>query len=209
MCRCFKAGGSKTHLALQVALRAQGIPYTLVRDHSIFERSEVQHVLAYLRLAINHRDDEAFRKVINVPSRQLGDAFLDLLQRAYDALALSPDSATEGRLGDGQRTGGGGGQQVAQPQNQQQPQQQEEEGEDMGHEHGTGGSPVCLLAVTEALLGHGCGRLRRRSARLQYQLATRHRKGAQEFVDTLQSLRAVLWTEGPAGAIKQVGWKHA
>eukprot|EP00198_Chlamydomonas_reinhardtii_P003085 XP_001692421.1 predicted protein [Chlamydomonas reinhardtii] len=56
------------------ALRHRGIPFRLVRDTSVFERREVQDLLAYLRLALNPADDGAFLRVYNTPPRRLGDA---------------------------------------------------------------------------------------------------------------------------------------
>jgi DNA helicase-2/ATP-dependent DNA helicase PcrA len=60
-------------------LRA-GISYRVHGGVSFFERSEIKDVLAYLRLLINRSDDAAFERVINLPTRGVGEAALSLLR---------------------------------------------------------------------------------------------------------------------------------
>jgi DNA helicase-2/ATP-dependent DNA helicase PcrA len=65
-------------------LRRRKIPYVLVGGMSFYERAEIKDCLAYLRLLVNPKDNLAFERVFNVPSRGLGDkAYGDL-----SALAL-------------------------------------------------------------------------------------------------------------------------
>src|SRR5690606_25544532 len=52
------------------------IPYTVVGSAGFYNRREVKDLLAYLRLIADPSDDEACRRVINVPSRFLGAAFV-------------------------------------------------------------------------------------------------------------------------------------
>ena len=54
-------------------LRRRGIPYRIYKGHSFYERKEIKDMLAYLRLIVNPRDDEAFRRIINTPARGIGD----------------------------------------------------------------------------------------------------------------------------------------
>ncbi len=68
--------------ALEEAFRRAGIPYRLIGAISFYERREVKDLLAYLRLAANPADDEAFLRAIGVPRRGLGETSLATLGRA-------------------------------------------------------------------------------------------------------------------------------
>lgn len=68
--------------ALEEALRRAGVPYQIVGTAGFYERREVKDLIAYLRLAINAADDEAFMRVVNVPKRGIGTASLRALQAA-------------------------------------------------------------------------------------------------------------------------------
>jgi DNA helicase-2/ATP-dependent DNA helicase PcrA len=61
------------------AFRAARIPYQIVGGVAFFERQEVKDVVAYLSLLANPRDDLAFMRVVNVPSRGLGKTSLEHL----------------------------------------------------------------------------------------------------------------------------------
>ena len=67
--------------ALEEAFRRAGIPYRLIGAISFYERREVKDLLAYLRLAANPSDDEAFLRAIAVPRRGLGETSLATLGR--------------------------------------------------------------------------------------------------------------------------------
>ncbi|HEV8610973.1 MAG TPA: UvrD-helicase domain-containing protein [Thermoanaerobaculia bacterium] len=58
------------------------IPYVVVGGMKFYERAEVKDALAYLRLAARPEDDLAFRRVVNVPARGIGQATLDRLSNA-------------------------------------------------------------------------------------------------------------------------------
>ncbi len=58
------------------------IPYVVVGGMKFYERAEVKDALAYLRLAGRPEDDLAFRRVVNVPSRGIGQATLDRIAKA-------------------------------------------------------------------------------------------------------------------------------
>ena len=55
------------------SLRRRNIPYRIYGGVSFYQRREVKDFLAYLRLAVNVNDEEAFRRVINLPLRGIGD----------------------------------------------------------------------------------------------------------------------------------------
>ena len=67
---------------LESALRSARIPYQVVGGVAFYERQEVKDLLAYLKLAVNPKDDVAFERVVNTPPRGLGQTTLDHL-RAY------------------------------------------------------------------------------------------------------------------------------
>jgi DNA helicase-2/ATP-dependent DNA helicase PcrA len=60
-------------------LRRQNIPYKIYGGLSFYQRKEVKDVIAYLRMTVNERDDEAFKRIINYPRRGLGNKALELI----------------------------------------------------------------------------------------------------------------------------------
>lgn len=68
--------------ALEEQLRRRNIPYLIYSGNSFFERAEVKDVMAYLKLAVNLNDDEAFRRIVNKPARGIGDTSLQALAQA-------------------------------------------------------------------------------------------------------------------------------
>ncbi len=58
--------------SIEDAFRASGVPYVIARGTSFYEREEIRHALAYLRITANETDDAAFRRIVNVPTRGLG-----------------------------------------------------------------------------------------------------------------------------------------
>ena len=53
-------------------LRRQNIAYRVFGGLSFYQRKEVKDALAYLRLVINLKDDEALKRIINYPKRGIG-----------------------------------------------------------------------------------------------------------------------------------------
>lgn len=58
---------------LEEALRKRNIPYKIYGGLSFYQRKEIKDVIAYFRLIINPHDEEALKRVINYPSRGIGD----------------------------------------------------------------------------------------------------------------------------------------
>ena len=75
---------------LETALFNAGIPYKVYGGLRFFERAEVKHALAYLRLLENPRDDTSFLRVVNFPPRGIG-------LRSLEQLQLAAHAAQEGR----------------------------------------------------------------------------------------------------------------
>ena len=68
--------------ALEEALRKRNLPYQIFSGNSFFERAEVKDMMAYLKLSVNLNDDESFKRVVNKPSRGIGDTSLAALAAA-------------------------------------------------------------------------------------------------------------------------------
>ena len=58
------------------ALRRRNIPYQIYGGLSFYQRKEIKDVLAYVRLTVNAHDEEALRRVINLPGRGIGETTL-------------------------------------------------------------------------------------------------------------------------------------
>lgn len=65
--------------AIEDGLRRASIPYRVFGGLSFYKRKEIKDVLAYLRLGLNPHDEEAFKRVVNYPTRGIGDTTLERL----------------------------------------------------------------------------------------------------------------------------------
>ena len=68
--------------SIEGALRKMNIPYKIYQGLSFYGRREVKDVLAYLRLAINPHDDESLVRIINYPTRGIGQTTMDKVRVA-------------------------------------------------------------------------------------------------------------------------------
>jgi ATP-dependent DNA helicase Rep len=73
--------GNHQSRLIELALQAQQVPYRISGGTSFFARNEIKDVMAYLRLLINRKDDNAFLRIANVPRRGLGTATLEAIGR--------------------------------------------------------------------------------------------------------------------------------
>jgi DNA helicase-2/ATP-dependent DNA helicase PcrA len=86
---------------LEHALFAAGMPYRVYGGLRFFERAEIKHALAYLRLIENPADDGAFLRVVNFPTRGIGARSIEQLQdsaRARGCSLYEAAKAMGGRL---------------------------------------------------------------------------------------------------------------
>lgn len=65
--------------SIEDALRKRDIPYRIYGGLSFYQRKEIKDVLAYLRLVINPKDEEALVRVINYPARGIGNSTVEKL----------------------------------------------------------------------------------------------------------------------------------
>ena len=65
--------------ALEEALRKRNLPYMIYSGNSFFDRAEVKDMMAYFKLAVNPKDDESFRRVLNTPARGIGSTSEEFL----------------------------------------------------------------------------------------------------------------------------------
>lgn len=67
---------------LEESLRKRSIPYRIYGGLSFYQRKEVKDAVSYFRLAVNPDDDEALRRIINYPSRGIGETTMKKLSHA-------------------------------------------------------------------------------------------------------------------------------
>nr|WP_315425657.1 UvrD-helicase domain-containing protein [uncultured Albidiferax sp.] len=86
---------------IETALFNAAIPYRVYGGLRFFERAEIKHALAYLRLLENPNDDTSFLRVVNFPPRGIGARSLEILQdmarssgcSLHDAVSAIPGKA--------------------------------------------------------------------------------------------------------------------
>jgi DNA helicase-2/ATP-dependent DNA helicase PcrA len=78
------------------ALFSQGIPYRVYGGLRFFERAEIKHALAYLRLLATPDDDSSFLRVANFPPRGIGARTMEQLQEVAKQAGVSLYKAVEG-----------------------------------------------------------------------------------------------------------------
>ncbi len=77
------------------ALRKRNIPYRVYGGISFYQRKEIKDMLSYLRLTVNHQDDEALKRIVNYPARGIGDVTVEKLEQASSAKGISMLEAIE------------------------------------------------------------------------------------------------------------------
>ena len=67
---------------MEEALRKLNVPYRIYGGMSFYQRKEIKDLISYFRLVCNPRDEEAFKRVINYPTRGIGQTTVDKLMVA-------------------------------------------------------------------------------------------------------------------------------
>ena len=80
---------------LEAALLQADIPYRIYGGQRFYERLEVKNALSYLRLMMNCHDDTAFERVVNVPTRGIGDRTVEMIREVARDGQISLWSAAE------------------------------------------------------------------------------------------------------------------
>jgi DNA helicase-2/ATP-dependent DNA helicase PcrA len=83
---------------LEDELRQAAVPYVMYGGQQFFERKEVKDVIAYLRVALNPRDELALRRVINYPARGIGSTTVERLVSAAQARHATLWNALRGAI---------------------------------------------------------------------------------------------------------------
>ena len=84
---------------MEDALRKRNIPYHVYGGLSFYQRKEIKDMLAYLRLIVNPKDEESFKRVINYPSRGIGQTTINKLLVAAQENNLSLFEVADGANG--------------------------------------------------------------------------------------------------------------
>ena len=92
---------------LEHALFSANLPYRVYGGLRFFERAEIKHSLAYMRLIANANDDTALLRVINFPARGIGARSLEQLQESARAENCSLWQAAINKVGNGKLGGKG------------------------------------------------------------------------------------------------------
>lgn len=75
--------------ALEEACIAAGIPYKIYGGLKFYDRKEIKDIVAYLKLIYNNDDDQSFRRIVNVPKRQIGETTIKNLSAFADKEDIS------------------------------------------------------------------------------------------------------------------------
>lgn len=71
------------------SMRKRGIPYRIYGGLSFYQRKEIKDAIAYFRLVVNPHDEEAFKRIINYPTRGIGKVTQDKILEAATQNSIS------------------------------------------------------------------------------------------------------------------------
>ncbi|WP_386693693.1 DNA helicase II [Lonepinella sp. MS14435] len=103
-CAVLYRSNSQSRVLEEALIRAQ-IPYRIYGGMRFFERQEIKDALAYLRLVNNPHDDAAFERVINTPTRGIGDRTLEVLRQLTRERQITLWQATQVAISDNKLAG--------------------------------------------------------------------------------------------------------
>jgi len=75
--------------AIEEALLDAGLPYRIYGGLKFYDRREIKDIIAYLRLIINRADDQAFLRIVNVPTRGLGPKAVESIHQTASSNGVS------------------------------------------------------------------------------------------------------------------------
>ncbi|MEK6477725.1 UvrD-helicase domain-containing protein [Catalinimonas sp. 4WD22] len=71
--------------AMEEALRKRNIKYKIIGGLSFYQRKEIKDIIAYMRFVVNQSDEQAFRRIVNLPKRGIGATTVDkVIVTAYE-----------------------------------------------------------------------------------------------------------------------------
>ncbi len=71
--------------SIEEALRRNNIKYKIIGGLSFYQRKEIKDILGYLRFSINHNDEQALKRIINLPKRGIGQGTISkIVVTAYE-----------------------------------------------------------------------------------------------------------------------------
>ena len=74
---------------LESTLISYGIPYKVFGGHRFYDRKEVKDIMCYLRLIANAGDDVSFKRIVNLPTRGIGNTTIASLTKRADEAGMS------------------------------------------------------------------------------------------------------------------------
>ncbi|MBR4305277.1 MAG: UvrD-helicase domain-containing protein, partial [Ruminiclostridium sp.] len=75
---------------VETSLAKSGIPYRIIGGVRFFEREEIKDIIAYLSVLNNNYDEVRFSRIINKPTRGIGQATQDEITRVAQGMGISP-----------------------------------------------------------------------------------------------------------------------
>lgn len=75
--------------AIEEALRRMNIKYKIIGGLSFYQRKEIKDLLSYIRFSVNHNDEQALRRIINLPKRGIGPTSVDKMVVAAEDHSMS------------------------------------------------------------------------------------------------------------------------
>lgn len=74
---------------LEEALRKRNMPYKIYGGLSFYQRKEIKDLIAYFRMVVNSKDNEALKRIINYPARGIGSTTLEKIEQAANVQGVS------------------------------------------------------------------------------------------------------------------------
>jgi DNA helicase-2/ATP-dependent DNA helicase PcrA len=90
--------------SFEEALFNASMPYRVYGGLRFFERAEIKDALAYLRLTLNHEDDTSFERIVNIPTRGIGNRTVDIVRQKARSSGISMWQSAAALVQDGSLT---------------------------------------------------------------------------------------------------------